>query len=405
MNSKIIGAVEIGTSKVVVLVGEIVNEKTLNIVGMGVSSSRGVKKGEIIDFNAASDCTHAAIMAAEESAGVRVDAVYLAQSGKHLETFYNDAEVTVKSSDNIVQRSDIRRLLAEAKSKQLPEDRAIIHHIRAGFLLDGELVDDPEHLEGHKLGVGYWNIHGSVKKMSDSIHIINGFGLQVEDLIVSSLASGKMVTTDEERQSGVLVIDIGSGSTDYVLFKNGYVVHTGVIAVGGDHITNDLSIGLRTNAKLAEMLKIKNGKASLEPRSKNDKVMLIGDLTIGDRSISRAGVCQIINARVDELFKLIRSDKHIAQYFSSREIASVVVTGGTSKLKDIDKLGEKVFGLPVTQGENPSWVASDLAGPEFSTALGLLYFGFSYKDDSRFAETRKRTKLIKGFKQLLGLGA
>ena len=402
MNSKIIGAIEIGTSKTVVLIGEIVNEKTLNIVGMGVSSSRGVKKGEIIDFNAASDCTHAAIMAAEESAGVRVEGVYLAQSGRHLETFYNDAEVTVKSSDNIVNRSDIRQLLAEAKSKQLSEDRAIIHHIRTGFVLDGDPVDDPEHMEGHKLGVGYWNIHGSVKKMSDSIHIINGFGLQVEDLIVSSLASGKMVTTEEERKSGVLVIDIGSGSTDYVLFNNGYVTHTGVIAVGGDHITNDLSIGLRTNAKLAEMLKVKNGKAMLEPKSKDDKVMLIGDLTIGDRSISRSGVCQIINARVDELFKLIRGDKNVAHYFSNRQISSVVLTGGSSQLKDIDRLGEKIFGLPVTLGENPSWVASELAGPDFSTALGLLYFGFSYKDDNLIPKEGKRTKLIKGVKQLLG---
>jgi cell division protein FtsA len=402
VNSKIIGAVEIGTSKVVVLIGEIVNEKTLNIVGMGVSSSRGVKKGEIIDFNAASDCTHAAIMAAEESAGVRVEGIYLAQSGRHLETFFNDAEVTVKSSDNIVQRSDIGRLLTEAKSKQLSEDRAIIHHIRTGFILDGELVDDPEHLEGYKLGVGYWNIHGSVKKMSDSIHIINGFGLQVEDLIVSSLASGKMVTTEEERQSGVLVIDIGSGTTDYALFKNGYVMHTGVIAVGGDHITNDLSIGLRTNAKLAEMLKVKNGKATLEPRTKNDKVMLIGDLTIGDRSISRAGVCQIINARVDELFKLIRGDKLMNAHFANREITSVVLTGGTSQLNEIEKLGEKVFGVPVSKGENPSWVASDLAGPEFSTALGLLYFGFSYQDDNRFAEKRRRTRFMRGVKQLLG---
>ena len=175
-----------------------------------------------------------------------------------------------------------------------------------------------------------------------------------------------------------------------------------MIAVGGDLITNDLSIGLRTNAKLAEMLKVKNGKASLEPRSKNDKVMLIGDLTIGDRSISRAAVCQIINARVDELFKVIRSDKQVAPYFTNREISSVVLTGGTSQLKDMDKLGEKVFGLPITLGENPSWVASDLAGPEFSTVLGLLYFGFSYKDDSRFSEKKRGTNFIQGFKQLLG---
>ncbi len=403
VNSQIIGAVEIGTSKVVVLIGEVLNGKTLNIVGMGVSSSRGVKKGEIIDFNAASDCTHAAIMSAENSAGVRVDAIYLAQTGTHLQTYFNDAEVTVKSSSNTVSRADIRRLISEVKSKQLTEDRGIIHHIRNGFYLDGEHVENPEHLQGSKLEVGYWNIHGCMKKMSDSIHIISGFGLQVEDLIVSSLAAGKMVTTEEERKSGVLVLDIGAGTTDYVLYKNGYVVYSGVVAVGGDHITNDLSIGLRTNAKLAEMLKIKNGKATLEPKSKNDKVMLIGDLTIGDRSISRKGVCQIINARVDELFMLIRKDKHMAPFFQNSEIASVILTGGTSKLSEIETIGEQVFGIPVTCGANPSWVASDLAGPEYSAALGLLHFGFSYQETDEFQKQSAGKKFFTGFKNLLGI--
>jgi len=388
VSSKIIGAVEIGTSKTAVLIGEIVNQKTLNIVGMGVSSSRGVRKGEIIDFNDASDCAHAAIMAAEESAGVRVDAVYLAQTGKHLQTFYNDAGTTVKSPDNIVRRSDIRHLLEEAKSKQLPENRAIIHHIRNGFRLDGEAVANPEGLEGHKLEVGYWNIHGSVKRMSDSIHIINGFGLQVEDMIVSSLASAKMVTTEEEREAGVLVVDIGSGTTDFALYKNGFVQRTGVVNVGGDHITNDLSVGLRTSTKLSESLKVKNGKATLEPKNKNDRVMLIGDMTIGDRAIPLTALCQIINARVDELFSLVR--KELGSSFNQREIASVVLTGGGAQLAEIDVIAEKVFGIPVNVGGNPSWVASDLAGPEFSTVLGLLHFGFSYRDDSRdYADDNK----------------
>jgi len=388
VSSKIIGAVEIGTSKTSVLIGEIVNQKSLNIVGMGVSSSRGVRKGEIIDFNAASDCAHAAIMAAEESAGVRVEAVYLAQTGRHLQGFYNDAGATVKSADSIVRRGDIRALLDEAKGKRLAEDRAIIHHIRNGFRLDGEPVSNPEGMEGHKLEVGYWNIHGSVKRMSDSIHIINGFGLQVEDLIVSSLASGKMVTTEEERQSGVLVIDIGSGTTDFALYKNGYVQRTGVINVGGDHITNDLSIGLRTSTKLAESLKVKNGKATLEAKGKSDRVMLIGDLTIGDRAIPQAAVCQIINARVDELFGLVR--KELGSTFNQREIASVILTGGGSQLEDIEVIAEKSLGIPVNAGGNPSWVASDLAGPEYSTVLGLLHYGFSYRDDSlEFVEGNK----------------
>ena len=403
MSSKIIAGVEIGTSKVVVLIGEIVHGKTLNIVGMGTTPSGGVKKGEIIDFNAASDCTHTAIMEAEESAGVSVEGVYLAQTGRHLETFFSDAEVTVKSSKNIVHHSDIRRLLAEAKRKQLPEDRAIIHHIQNGFYLDEELVESPEHLEGHKLEVRYWNIHGSIKRMSDSIHIINGFGLRVEDLIVSSLASGKMVTTEEERGSGVLVIDIGSGTTDYVMYKNGHVVYTGVLAVGGDHITNDLSIGLRTNSNIAELLKIKNGKATLQPKAQNDQVMLVGDLAIGDRSIARSGVCQIINARVDELFRLICSDVNLAPFFSSSNWGTVVLTGGTSKLKDIEKVAENALGLPVMLGVNPSWVAAEIEGPEYSTVLGLLHFGLSYNNVKEFKERKRGVALMEGVKQLFGI--
>ncbi len=403
MSSKIIAGVEIGTSKAVVLIGEIVHGKTLNIVGMGMTSSGGVKKGEIIDFNAASDCTHKAIMEAEESAGASVEAVYLAQTGHHLETFFSDAEVTVKSSKNIVHRSDIRRLLAEAKRKQLPEDRAIIHHIQNGFYLDEELVESPEHLEGHKLEVRYWNIHGSIKRMSDSIHIINGFGLRVEDLIVSSLASGKMVTTKEERGNGVLVVDIGSGTTDYVLYKHGHVVYTGVLAVGGDHITNDLSIGLRTSSNLAELLKIKNGKASLQPKSQDDRVMLVGDLAIGDRSIARSGVCQIINARVDELFRLIGNDENLAPFFSSSQWGTVVLTGGTSKLKDIEKVAEKALGLPVMLGGNPSWVAEEIQGPEYSTALGLLHFGLSYNHVKEFKERKRGGALMEGVKKLFGI--
>ncbi len=403
MSSKIIAGVEIGNSKVVVLIGEIVHGKTLNIVGMGTAPSGGVKKGEIIDFNAASDCTHTAIMEAEESAGVSVEGVYLAQTGRHLETFFSDAEVTVKSSKNIVHHSDIRRLLAEAKRKQLPEDRAIIHHIQNGFYLDEELVESPEHLEGHKLEVRYWNIHGSIKRMSDSIHIINGFGLWVEDLIVSSLASGKMVTTEEERGSGVLVIDIGSGTTDYVLYKNGHVVYTGVLAVGGDHITNDLSIGLRTNSNIAELLKIKNGKATLQPKAQNDQVMLVGDLAIGDRSIARSGVCQIINARVDELFRLICSDVNLAPFFSSSNWGAVVLTGGTSKLKDIEKVAENALGLPVMLGVNPSWVAAEIEGPEYSTVLGLLHFGLSYNNVKEFKERKRVVALMEGVKQLFGI--
>src|SRR5690625_2701836 len=215
--SKIIGAVEIGTSKVVVLIGDIVNGRSLSIIGMGECSSNGVIKGDITDFKNASDCTHAAILAAEKQAGVNIEGVYLAQTGGHISGFYNEAVLNVTSTDNLVSRSDIMTVCNIAKAKKLPSDRSVIHNIRQPFRLDGEMVPDPEYLEGKRLEVGYWTVHGELMKISSGIRIINGFSLHVDDLILSSLASGVMLTSDEERRSGVLVVDIGSGISDWVL--------------------------------------------------------------------------------------------------------------------------------------------------------------------------------------------
>ena len=228
-SSKIVGAIEIGTSNVTVLVGDIINGRSLNIIGMGQCSSQGVKKGEILDFKAVSNCAHAAIMGAEKSAGTHVETIYLAQSGGHIRGDFNTASVNVSSSDNLVRRSDIDRVSREGKAKELPSDRVYIHHMQSPFMLDGKPIDDPYQQEGQKLEVGYWSVHGDEKKVRDHIHVINGFGLKVEDVIISSIASGIMVADDAEKKAGVLVLDIGCGTTDWVLYRGGSVLRTGVV--------------------------------------------------------------------------------------------------------------------------------------------------------------------------------
>jgi cell division protein FtsA len=384
-----IGAVEIGTSKVSVLIGEVLGRRQLNIVGLGQSSSRGIIKGDVTDFKAASDCTHAAIMRAEQLAGVKVDSVFLAQTGGHLAGFVQEAGVNVSSADNQVTRDDLEQVIALARGKELPADRLVIHHIRRPFRLDGRTVVNPEHLNGQRLDVAYWTVHGDKAKVSDPIRIINGFMLQVEEVVLASLASGAIVTTEEDRLNGVLVIDVGRGTTDWALYQEGRAFQTGTIPIGGDHITNDLSLGLRLSAAQAEAVKTKYGRATVQA-NRTEKVMLNGDFAIGDKLLSRLAIDQIITARVEEIFSVVkRSAGPTAALLRPENLrAGVVVTGGTSRLPQVDEAAARVLGLSTRVGEMPEWVRSDLRDPSFATVLGLLHYGLQCRQARRAAPGR-----------------
>lgn len=373
----VIGAIEIGTSKVVVLVGEIINGRNLHIIGLGQSDSSGVKKGEIVDLRTASDSTHAAILSAEKSAGTAIDGVYLATTGGHLEGFAGSGVVTVEDADNWVKKADLQRAAANAKSKALPPGRVYIHHIKSGYILDGRRVRQPLEMQGSQLEANYWHVHGDERKIADQLHVINGFGLEVEDMVASSIAAGSMVATDEEKEAGVLVVDIGCGTTDFVLYQQNRIVRTGVVPVGGDHFTNDLSLGLRVSYKHAESLKHRYGKAIAERMDRGDNVMLVGDLMIGDRPIPRLAIHKILHARSDELCMILKNK--LGSLLGPRNLpGGVILTGGGSRLQELDTLAETILGVPVRRGRNPGWVNHEqLREPEFSGVLGLLYYGLS----------------------------
>jgi cell division protein FtsA len=394
-NTKIVGAVEIGTTKVTVLVGEIARGRELSIIGVGEAPSRGVIKGAVVDFKAASEATHNALLAAEQSAGTRVDEIYLAQTGGHLEGFENEASVNVTAADNTVSAMDTDTVCRLAMAKELPAGRIVVHHIRRPFRLDGRLVPDPEHLVGRRLDVSYWTIHGLESKVADNTHVINGFSVRVTKLILSSLASGALVTTAEERHNGVLAIDIGGGTTDFALYRDGCAHKTGVVAVGGGHLTNDLALGLRVQQGHAETLKLRYGRGVVHVRDKKDKVMLIGDFSIGDREFPRLTIEQITATRVWEIFEVVR--KKLGASFASEKIpAGVVLTGGTAKLPAITEAAAKVFGASARLGEAPSWIGENLRDPGYSTALGLLHFTLNAQAD-RATAPRRRGLLSKLF--------
>ena len=401
--SRVIGAIEIGTSKIVVLVAEVIDESSLNIIARADCPTHGMRKGEVIDFKAVCQCAHAAIQGAEEQAGISLDAVYLAQSGRHLKGAYTVGMTSIQSNDQRVTQQDVDNVIEQAKSKELPAGRLYIHHIRNAFLLDGQVVEDPVGLCGERLEVGYWSISGDEKSLHNQIRVINGFGLRVEDMIVSSIASGSLLLGDAEKQAGALVVDIGSGTTDYAIYKNGTAVRTGVISVGGDHISNDLAMGLRVNRKQAEFIKKKHGKCIVEKDDKHSTIWLYGDYTIGDRKITQYAIAQIINARMDELFGIIK--KELGSLVLPSEIpAGIFLTGGSADLADMCTLAQDLFKVPAHLGMPPRWVTEDLRTNDYMTALGLLHYGLTSVDGTPDqGKASNSDTLIKKFARILNL--
>lgn len=361
----------------IVLVGELDGRRHLNIIGKGQSTSHGVRKGEIVDLKAAAGCTHAALIAAEKNAGANIEGVYLAASGSHLAGFANRGVTNVSASDGSIRNADVARASADAKSKALPADRVYVHHMRTGSLVDGRRVDNPLAMVGERLEMTYWHVHADERKIQNMIRVVNGFGLDVEDVIVSSIASGSIIASQEEKAAGVLVVDIGSGASDYVLYRNGCIQRSGVIAVGGDHFTNDLSIGLRINASNAENIKHRCGKAIVDKRDKQEQVLMYGDLRIGDRPIPRNAIYRILHARAEELFMILKNK--LGSALNAQNLpGGVILTGGGSALHSLGEAARPVLGVEVRLGESPSWVRDiALRRPEYATVFGLLYYGLS----------------------------
>ncbi|AHF89491.1 cell division protein FtsA [Opitutaceae bacterium TAV1] len=399
--SRFVGAVEIGTSQVTVLIGEVTAGRALHIIGFGEASSSGIIKGAAVDFRRASDAVHRAISDAERNARVHIDEVFLAQTGSHLDGFCNEATINVSAADNMVSQIDIDTVCGLAKGRKLPEGRVVVHHLPGPFRLDGRLTPDPEHLSGQRLEAQYWTVHGDERKIADHIHIIKGFNLPVTQLILSGLASGTVLTSAEDRQNGVLVIDIGAGATDYILYRHGCAHTAGVVAVGGSHVTNDLSLGLRVTEGQADKLKHLYGRSMVAARDRSDKVWLNGDFGIGDRAFPRQTIEQITSARMWELFEVVK--KKIGEACAPGNLpAGIVLAGGASQMPATEEAAARVFGVNARLCELPGWVNENLRHPRFATVLGLLsYGGQSLTEEAR--SRRQRPGLGSFIKKLISV--
>jgi cell division protein FtsA len=395
--TRYIGAVEIGTSKIAVLIGELSPGRSVHLIGYAECQSHGVTKGVITNSKMAGDATHSALVQAEQNAGVKVEEVYLAQSGGHLDGFFNSGTVNVSAADNLVGDRDVQSVCDIAMRKDLPAGRSIVHYLRHPFVLDDRMVGPTPHdLNGRRLGVSYWVVHGHEGRISDGIQIITSFNLPVKELVLSSLASGTMMTSAVDRQNGVLVIDIGGGTTDYVLYQHGCPRVAGVVGVGGSHLTNDLALGLRVTEGQAEKIKLRNGRATTLTRDKNDRVWLNGDYSIGDRQFPRQAIETILAARTREIFEVVRK-KLGGHYQPDQCIAGVVLAGGTAKLPGLAEAAAAVFEVPAAVGEMRAGVDSSMRDPARATVLGLLHYGLQARPNAEPAVPRRGRGLIRRF--------
>ena len=398
--SKIIGAVEIGTSKAKALIGEVSPSGSVHVVGMATRLNEGMRKGEIVNFRKAADAVHSALADAEKMSGTTVDEVYLAQTGSYLKGRMLRGSASVSSSDNRVSASDLQRASEEAKRRQPDNGRTYVHHIRTPILLDGRIVQDPVGMIGSQIDLGYWSIDGDDQAIKQALHVISNYSLDVKDLILSSIASSTMMAGPDLRRAGTLVIDMGAGVTDFALYRQGFVAYTGVIPVGGDHLTGDLSMGLRILEPYAEKLKIEHGKATFDPMEEGDDVWIIGNKTIGDRAIPRKAITDVIHVRIVELFEIIC--KELEGLLDPDELkGGVLLTGGASLLPGVEQVASKVLGLSVRRASFPSGIASELAQPENATVLGLLHYGLEdhslpgkKKDDADVGFLSKFRKMV-----------
>lgn len=376
-SSNIIVGLEIGTSKVCAVVGEMNSAGVLNIIGVGQSRSRGVRKGEIADASAAEEDVRNAIVEAENMSNAEIRSVYLGVTGNHIRGFNNRGVHPVVSADREITEEDVQDVIKNAKAINLPTENNVVHAIRQHFHVDGQDgILNPVGMFGARVEVDVHVIHGNINRLQNPIRVVTGLQLEVENIVFNGMASSLAVLSNEQKELGSLVIDFGGGTTEYVVYCDGIIKHTGVLALGGDHISHDLAIGLKVPMGRAEQLKIEHGSAVLDTAVKGHTITVNGEFGQSNKTINLEHLRQIMSLRIEETLQIIEQDLAHAGLLDYLR-AGVFICGGGAHIPQIQNLTEKIFQLPASLGKTNSinGVTSALDQPEFSTAIGLVKFG------------------------------
>jgi len=390
-SSTVVVGLEVGTSKVCAVVGEINDSEELNIIGIGQCRSRGVRKGEVVDSSRAEEDIRTAIAEAEQMADVEIRSVYLGVTGSHIDSILNRGVHPVVSVDREITREDVDDAIKNARAVRLPSDNEIIHATRHHFMIDGQDgVVDPVGRFGSRVEVDMHVIHGNFNRLQNPIRTVKSLQIDVDAVAFTGLGSALSVLTADQRKMGTIVIDMGGGVTNYVAYAGGAVRHAGVLAVGGDHVTNDLAYGLKTPLKRAEQLKIDYGSALVSDSARGQSITTAAELGMPARTINLEHLQHIASLRLEEMLQLVAQDLERHDALSSLG-GGVVLCGGVARTPRLLELAERVFHVPASLGRanSISGIKSALDQPEFATAIGLVRF-------ASFHEKRKNVSTTFG---------
>ena len=368
-----------GTTKICAIIAEADPGGGLDVIGVGAAASRGLRKGVVVNIDSTVEAIKQAVAEAEQMAGVEVAAVYAGVAGGHIRGVNSRGAVAVSGKDREVSGDDVERAVEAARAINLPQDREIIHVLPQTFLVDDQDgVREPIGMSGVRLEVETHIVTGAVRSVQNVVRSVNRAGLAVQDIVLEPLASAEAVLLADEKELGVVLVDIGGGTTDVALYREGAVWHTVILPLGGDHISNDIAVGLRTPAADAEDLKRRHGCAltALVSAEETIDVPSVGGRKA--RQLSRQILSEIIQPRVEEIFTLVARDLAKAG-FRDAAPAGVVVTGGTSILEGVPEVAERVFDLPVRRGipDVGGRLAESLKSPVYATGVGLALWGLA----------------------------
>ena len=380
----IITALDIGTSKVVALIGEVNPAGMIELIAMGCHPSRGLKRGVVVDIEATVQSIQRAVQAAELMAGCEVRSVYTGIAGSHIRSLNSHGIVAIR--DKEVSQADVERVIDAAKAVAIPADQKILHILPQEFMIDHQgNIHEPVGMAGVRLESRVHIVTGSVSAAQNITKCVRRCGLEVNDIVLEQLASSHAVLTDDEKELGVCLVDIGGCTTDIALFCAGSIQYTAVIPIAGDQVTNDIAMALRTPTKSAEAMKLNYGCALSEMANADQMIDVLSVNDRPGRQISSKALSDVVAARYEELFMLVRHEIRQSG-FDSMLAAGIVLTGGASKVTGALELAERCFDMPVRQGtaQNLVGLTEATSNPSLATAVGLLLHGFRQQYDGGY---------------------
>jgi len=393
----IITSIDVGTTKVCTVIADMDDGGSIRVVGVGICPSVGLHKGLVVNIGEARDSVRESVRKAEQASGCKVESAYVGVTGRHVSSLNNRAVVAITRNDKLVRPYDLKRVIASARSVKVPVDRRLLHVIPRGYAVDGQSgVRNPIGMHGFRLDVEAHIITAAVTSVQNLVKCIRGIGVDIDDLILEPLASSEAVLSEDEKQVGVILADIGGGTTDIAVFREGSIWHTAILPVAGYQITRDLMIGLGLPFDVAEEMKKKYG--SVTPVYETRGGMRSDDLVTNGHGVSHQDLCDIIRARVEEILRLIVLEMPNTEY-ETLVPDGLVLTGGSANLAGIEAFGRNTLQLPVRVGIPTSvyGIADALHDPAYATSVGLLLWGAKHRE----MQTWRRRRLGLGLRRFV----